>query len=459
MARKEQAPVAIIGAGLGGLTAAQFLAKHGVPVVVYEAGKQIAGLATSFEENGFTYDFGAHFITNRLASAIGVLDRCRTVRYYGESVCLNRRYHGYPFGLLLTPRFIAGALASRFPGRPRASQATSVAERFIAMYGRTLAEEVAIPLTEAWSGVPASELAPAVADKLPVSMLQVLYLRILSRLTGRAIAIGYGREKRESTGVWHVYPDTGLNLLCDKLASGLRDAIRLESPAEAIVVDSGRVVAVRVNGEEQPVSAVISTLPCTLLSKLMEGTDALNYVAAFRFRPMVFVMMRFRGRNLLHDVVVWTPEARFPFFRATETPISMPWLAPAGKTLVTVDIGCEVGDEVWRKGDAELGELCLEKLTAILPDARQRYLGCRVLKTPIAYPVFLNKYEADRRRFQESTGIESLYSMGRNGEFDHLLTEDVYWRTLGKMEAILPTLGRGNQARPAKLSSAKAAHQ
>jgi protoporphyrinogen oxidase len=39
-----------------------------VPFVLYEAGKKIAGLATSFKDaEGFSYDFGAHFITNRLA--------------------------------------------------------------------------------------------------------------------------------------------------------------------------------------------------------------------------------------------------------------------------------------------------------------------------------------------------------------------------------------------------------
>jgi protoporphyrinogen oxidase len=308
------------------------------------------------------------------------------------------------------------------------------------MYGQVLADEVAIPLVESWSGVPASELAPSVADKIPISILRVLFLRIVSRLTGRAIAIGYGREKPESVRVWHVYPDNGLRLLCEKLASGLQHMIQLETRAEAIVVNSGRVAAVRIDGKEQPVSAIISSLPCSLLPKLVEGTNALNYLSEFRFRPMVFVMMRFQGRNLLRDVVVWTPEAQFPFFRLTETPISMPWLAPVGKTLITVDLGCEVGDDVWRMGESELGALCLEKMTALVPDAKRRYLGCRVLRTPIAYPVFLKKYETDRKRFQQSTGIEFLYSVGRNGEFDHLLTEDIYWRTLAKMDAILPTL-------------------
>jgi len=42
-------PVAILGAGLAGLTAANLLQKNSIPVRVYEAGKSIAGLASTFQ--------------------------------------------------------------------------------------------------------------------------------------------------------------------------------------------------------------------------------------------------------------------------------------------------------------------------------------------------------------------------------------------------------------------------
>ena len=150
--------------------------------------------------------------------------------------------------------------------------------------------------------------------------------------------------------------------------------------------------------------------------------------------------MRFKGRGLLPDVVTWTPENQFPFFRLTETTLSMPWLAPEGKTLITVDIGCEVGDEIWTMDEERLGEFCLEHLGPVITGARERYMGCRVLRTPIAYPVFLNEYEADRRRFEDSMQVEGLYSIGRNGEFAHIFMEDVYWRTLKKTRQLAATL-------------------
>lgn len=431
-------PVAIIGAGLAGLTAATFLRRQGIPFILYEAGAKVAGLATSFHDpDGFTYDFGAHFITNRLAAALGVGASCRTVERYGESVRVRGRIYTYPWGLLKVGRFLAGAIRSRMGG---GEPTGSAADWFRRTFGAAMADEVALPLLEGWSGVPADRLAASVGEKLKNSVLKTIYLKIASRRLRKAVASGYSHEMAESPDVWHVYPEGGLGLLCGRLARGMEDSIRLESPVDAIEVDSGRVRAVRVRGREQPVSAVVSTAPCPVLARLVRGTDALRPMARFKYRPMIFANLRYDGRGLLPDTVVWIPEQGRPFFRLTETTQSMPWLAPPGKTLITADLGCEVGDERWTMDDGAIGSLCRSHLEEIFPEVRGRYLGCRVLRTPVAYPVFLREYEDDRVRFEQSTGVHGLTSIGRNGEFAHLLMEDVYWRTLKRMRGVVADL-------------------
>jgi protoporphyrinogen oxidase len=209
-----------------------------------------------------------------------------------------------------------------------------------------------------------------------------------------------------SINVWHVYPQGGLSLLCRHLASDLGDVIKLQSPVEAILVESSRVAGISVQGRVEEVSAVISTAPVTVLAKMVRGTDVLNYLYRFRYRPMVFANLKFKGRKLLPDVVLWTPERKFLFFRLTETPLSMPWLAPDGDTIITADIGCEVVDDVWNADNAALTELCLEAMGPIVSDARTRFSGCHVLRSPLAYPIFLNEYEVERRGFESGTGID-----------------------------------------------------
>ncbi len=419
-------PVAILGAGIAGLACAAELRRRGVPVRVFEAGPRIAGLATSHADpDGFTYDFGAHFVTNRLARAVGIADQCRDVPRYGESVWLRGKVYSYPFGLMRVPRFVAGGVRSKL------SRGTieSAADFFRASYGRALADEVASPLLEAWSGLPADQLAPSVADSMPGSIAETLKLTLARKWTGKAIAIGYSRELPHGTDVWHVYPDGGLATLCQKLAEPLADAVRLNAPVQAVEVVNGRVAAVVAGGERVAVSAAVSTAPVNCLPRLAPDTAALAPLAKLGYRPMVFVNLRLDGRGLLPDVVLWTPEQGFPFFRLTEVPLAMPWLAPDGKTLVTVDIGAEVGDTHWAMSDDELGRYCVEHLAAILPGVAERYLGCRVLRTPVAYPVFAREYEQVRQRLErDGTGVPGLWSVGRNGEFAHLFMEDVYTR-------------------------------
>jgi protoporphyrinogen oxidase len=128
---KNEKPIAIIGAGIAGLTAADYLNRKGVPFVLFEAGKKIAGLATSFkDEEGFSHDFGAHFITNRLADAIGVGDQCHTVKYYGETVWLGGKTYSYPFGLVKIPRMTFSGIKSKLQSLSNGHSPKSAAEWF-----------------------------------------------------------------------------------------------------------------------------------------------------------------------------------------------------------------------------------------------------------------------------------------------------------------------------------------
>jgi len=51
--------IGVIGAGIGGLTAAALLARRGLEVVVWEQAAQVGGCASTFRRGGFTFDVGA----------------------------------------------------------------------------------------------------------------------------------------------------------------------------------------------------------------------------------------------------------------------------------------------------------------------------------------------------------------------------------------------------------------
>ena len=421
-------PVVVIGGGIAGLVAAHELGRYGVAADVYEGGPRLAGMAASHvDADGFSYDVGAHFVTNRFVAAVGMATAMRVLPRYAEVVHLGpRRHPHYPLGLLGVPRYVASAARKRI--RPGSHDLASAAERFRHDYGPALADEVALPLLEAWSGLPADQLAASVIDKIPTGLAQTIWLRAAQRITRRAVMIGYCKEEPSATGVHHVSPVGGVAEICTHLAARLARPVRLDHPAEAVYVQDERVVGARIAGRDIDTDTVISTVPIHRLPEIVKGSDSLDRFRRFRFRGLVLVNLKLDGRDLLPDVVVWTPQG-FPFFRVTETPLAMPWTAPDGKTMILCELGAQPGDDVWSLTDDEAVERCVTHLGPLVADVRRRVIGASVLRQPLAYPVFALDYEADRAALSSAgTGIDGLYSIGRNGEFDHILMEDIFWR-------------------------------
>src|SRR5439155_1478288 len=55
-------PVAIIGAGITGLTAAFYLKRNRIPVTVYEASGRVGGVIQSLRKDGYRAEFGPNTI-------------------------------------------------------------------------------------------------------------------------------------------------------------------------------------------------------------------------------------------------------------------------------------------------------------------------------------------------------------------------------------------------------------
>ena len=176
---------------------------------------------------------------------------------------------------------MASAAATRGVGLVRRRRPANAAEWYRSTYGPALADEVAIPLTQAWSGCPAEELAPSVGQKFATSLARSMMLKAAVAISRRTVAIGYSKTIVESPHVWHVYPEGGIGVVCDRLADEVRDSILIAQPVEQIVVENGRAAGVRVAGRFVPASAVISTAPVHVLSRLVRGTDRLDPLAGF----------------------------------------------------------------------------------------------------------------------------------------------------------------------------------
>src|SRR5262249_25299507 len=75
--------VAVIGGGLSGLTAANYLARAGFSVTLFEKSRSVGGRARTDAEQGFHFNLGPHALYAG-GAAIGIL-RELGVRFHGKS--------------------------------------------------------------------------------------------------------------------------------------------------------------------------------------------------------------------------------------------------------------------------------------------------------------------------------------------------------------------------------------
>ncbi len=128
-------PVAIIGAGITGLTAAFYLKRRGVPVTVYEASDRVGGAIQSIRTQGYLAEFGPNTIletspkVTQLVNDAGLASRrldpdpkasARYVVRYQRPIEMP----GSPLGFLTTKLFTARAKLAvlREPFVPRRSR-------------------------------------------------------------------------------------------------------------------------------------------------------------------------------------------------------------------------------------------------------------------------------------------------------------------------------------------------
>jgi protoporphyrinogen oxidase len=423
--RPENLPVAVLGAGPAGLTAAYLLAKRGRPVVVFEATDSIGGLAQTVVRDGYRFDLGGHRFFTKSTEVEEVWDEVlgaeMLVRPRLSRIYWRGRFVDYPLRAAdviakVGPVELARCAVSYGRARTRRRRDEVSFEDWVtARFGRRLFELFFKTYTEKVWGVPTDELRAEWAAQ------RIAGLSLWS--AARAALPGRRGVQPKSLIEEFRYPRLGPGQMWEEMARRIDQAggeIRLGAPVDRLLLDGDRVAALRAGGEQMAVSAAISSAPLRAVAAIADpGAPPAVLAAArgLRYRDFLTVALTIDGAPPFPDNWVYVHDPRARVGRIQNYRAWSPWMTPdPRRSCVGLEYFCFEGDDLWARDDAELVALAREEIDALGLVPAERVAAGHVVRVPKAYPIYDAEYEQRVSRIRAWLGgIANLQQVGRNG--------------------------------------------
>jgi oxygen-dependent protoporphyrinogen oxidase len=382
-------PVAIIGGGITGLTAAFCLKQRGIPVVLLEASDRLGGVIQSVRRDGYLAEFGPNSILetspviSNLVRDLGLESR----RLYSDPsaekryVVRGKKPVEIPTSaarFLTTPLFSPAAklrvLAEPFIGRAPEGLEESIAQFVLRRLGREFLDYAIDPLV---AGVYAGN-----PRLLSVSQAFPKLHRLEQRYRSLFLGQFLGARERKRTGEVSKQDakkfsfDHGLQVLIEALQAGLDGAIETSTPIGGLRrTEEGWFVELERAGEGglMECGAVLLALPSHKMASLeIKTTPALDLssLAEVYYPPVASVVLGFRRADVAHPLDgfgMLIPEKEgFNILGALFSSSLFPNRAPQGQVVITCYIGGARAPLLPLNTPAALTEMAVKDLEIIL---------------------------------------------------------------------------------------------
>lgn len=354
--------VAIIGAGITGLTAAFRLKQRGIPVTVYEAGPRAGGVIQTTRRNGYLAEHGPNTCLEtspKITALIRDLDLEKR-KLYTDAKAENRYLvrggkpvlmPGSPLGFFKTPLFSANAKARLFKepfiARAPADVEESVAEFVVRRLGNEFLDYAINPLV---AGVYAGDPAK-LSVKHAFPKLHALEQKYGSLIKGQFLG-ARERKRRGEVSKQNAKKfsfDEGLQVLTDELHVKLAAQVKLKSSVTKVEQTSaGWAVTVRTQDREQTQehSAVLFTAPAHRLEDIQLNTAAelkLTPLVQVYYPPVTSIVLGFRREDIEHPChgfgALIPGVEQFNILGVIFSSALFPNRAPAGHVTLTCYVG------------------------------------------------------------------------------------------------------------------------
>lgn len=424
--------VAVIGAGLAGLSCAYELAKAGHSVTIVEAESDVGGIGISWQTNGYWLDYGPHRFHSRNEELIRhlyeVLDNEVVIRERLSRIYMQGKFFNYPLklGNVLTalPKSIMVKamwdymwirMRQWFKPIPDSNFENWVLKRF----GRTLYEVFFGTYTsKAWK-MPCTEISADWASQ------RISQANLWHTIKTTVKPPKEGEVRSLVSEFW--YPaHGGIGLICRKYAEKIEamgGKIICGGSVVEVLTKDGDACGLAYEKDNQRVVVqadhVVNTMP---LPRMLEalvpniGQEVKDAIANLDYIGIVFVYLEVDTPSVSPDHWVYLPEKHLTVHRICEFKNFSDHEMPGNKTVICCEITCRMDDDDWNldlEAGAAVAERDLVTVGLIKPGMTR---GIEIRRIRYAYPVYDLTYRKNLDVLMEAArSIPCLTTTGRQG--------------------------------------------
>lgn len=411
--------IGIIGAGPSGLAVSQFLNE---PHEIIESTAYVGGHASSFVEQGFTFDYGPHILFSRhqaildfIVTSLGKnVSRCRR----NNKVAFKDRLIKYPFenDLHSLPLEDNYACIRDFIFNSYQSNIASVQnmkEWFLKTFGESICERYLFPYNEKIWNIPVEKLSLALAERIPKPCPEDILKSSLGYSTE-----GYLHQ------LYYFYPKSGgYQSICEawKKTASITYQFKVQ---HVQITPHGKIRLVDEHERVREYSRVISTMPVHELIHKLDLTVPNEIKTAIEHlivNPMMTISFGIRGRDPHQYTAVYFPEKEFWVNRISYPSTFSVDNCPVNCWSLQAEISCAQHSAIWYKTDAEILSHTKEALQKrhLLP-SDDAIIFARVDRQAQGYVVYQVGYETHANKVRQWFANLGIDLLGRFSYFDYI---------------------------------------